>query len=314
MIENVVSLKMPVNETLVIKKNRLSPEITDKRTKRISIVTGTHGDELDGQYICYEIVRRINEHKEFLTGIVDVYPYINPLGIESCSRGIPTFDLDMNRVFPGIKNGSLAEIIAYETVQDIIGSDMCVDVHSSNVYIKEIPQVRITDDCADSLLPYAKLLNADIVWIKSVDNVLESTLANSLNKLQVPTLVIEMGFASKISKKYGDQTVDGIFNLMSQLGIWTGDTVPVRDSLVSTEHQIKSIHAEESGIFISGFDELGANVTKGTVIGYIVDPLTGIVKQTLESPKDGMLITLREHPVVYKGAIIARVRGGDGNA
>ena len=51
MIEEIVSLQMPVEERLVIKKNRLLPSVTDKSTKRISIVTGTHGDELNGQYV-----------------------------------------------------------------------------------------------------------------------------------------------------------------------------------------------------------------------------------------------------------------------
>ena len=50
-------------------------------------------------------------------------------------------DLDMNRVFPGNDSGAMAEYIAYNIIQDIIGSDMCVDVHSSNIFIKEAPQV-----------------------------------------------------------------------------------------------------------------------------------------------------------------------------
>ena len=48
MIQEIVSLQMPVEERLVVRKNRLEPEHTDKNTKRISIVTGTHGDELNG--------------------------------------------------------------------------------------------------------------------------------------------------------------------------------------------------------------------------------------------------------------------------
>lgn len=34
------------------------------KEKRISIVTGTHGDELDGQYICYEIIKKIQMYPE----------------------------------------------------------------------------------------------------------------------------------------------------------------------------------------------------------------------------------------------------------
>lgn len=98
MIEEVVSVELPVHERLVVRKNRLMNEENGIDMPRISIVTGTHGDELDGQYICYEVIRRIEREKNKLKGIVDIYPDINPLGLDTGSRGIPMFDLDMNRV------------------------------------------------------------------------------------------------------------------------------------------------------------------------------------------------------------------------
>ncbi|MBD5157411.1 MAG: succinylglutamate desuccinylase, partial [Butyrivibrio sp.] len=181
MIEEIVSLRMPVEERLVVRKNRLEPSVITKKSKRISIVTGTHGDELNGQYVCYKLIERIKQEPENLTGIVDVYPSVNPLGIDTGSRGIPMNDLDMNRVFPGNDSGAMAEHIAYKIIQDIIGSDMCVDVHSSNIFIKEVPQVRLSPENYDRLLPYAKLMNADIIWALSSSAYLESSLANSLN-------------------------------------------------------------------------------------------------------------------------------------
>ena len=66
MIQEVVSVDLPVHERLVIKKNRLEPENMTGKEKRISIVTGTHGDELDGQYICYEIIKKIQMYPEKL--------------------------------------------------------------------------------------------------------------------------------------------------------------------------------------------------------------------------------------------------------
>ena len=77
--------------------------------KRVCIVTGTHGDELEGQYVCYELNRILQEHSDCLKGIVEIYPALNPLGVDSISRGIPMFDLDMNRIFPGDENGAVAE-------------------------------------------------------------------------------------------------------------------------------------------------------------------------------------------------------------
>ena len=109
MIQTVAKVGLPVDETLEIKKNRIEPDQPSSEMKRISIVTGIHGDELEGQYVCYELARRIREEKENLTGIVDIYPAMNPLGIDSITRGIPAFDLDMNRLFPGNIEGNMTE-------------------------------------------------------------------------------------------------------------------------------------------------------------------------------------------------------------
>ena len=75
MVKTVASVGLPVDEVLEIKKNRILPEgESDGKKKRISIVTGIHGDELEGQYVCFELIRRIEEHKELLKGIVELIP------------------------------------------------------------------------------------------------------------------------------------------------------------------------------------------------------------------------------------------------
>lgn len=309
MIQEVVSVDLPVHERLVIKKNRLEPENMTGKEKRISIVTGTHGDELDGQYICYEIIKKIQMYPEKLKGIVDIYPDVNPLGIDMGSRGIPMFDLDMNRVFPGDNNGAVAEYTAAGLIDDIIGSDFCLDIHSSNIFLKEMPQLRMTEENKDKLLPYAKKLNADFIWIYSSKTVLDATLAYSLNNMGVPTLVAEMGVGHRINNEYCQQLIEGIFNLMTELEVWDDAPVNVRNSIVSTEGQVSFISAAGSGIFVSSINSMGT-IGMGTHIGDIIEPITGKLIQRIESPTDGIIFSLREHPVVYKGALIARVYGG----
>ena len=203
MVQTIAAVGLPIDETLMIQKNRLVPERGIKNGgKRISIVTGTHGDELEGQYVCYELQRRIRQHKDCLTGTVDIYPALNPLGIDSITRGIPGFDLDMNRLFPGSENGSMPEYIAYKIVNDLKGSAAVIDIHASNIFLEEIPQVRINELSKDTLLPLAKKLNVDYIWIHSSATVLESTLAYSLNVIGTPTLVVEMGVGMRITNSW----------------------------------------------------------------------------------------------------------------
>lgn len=309
MVEEVVSIELPVHEKWTVHKNRIAPEGYTGKEKRLSIVTGIHGDEFDGQYVCYEVIRRINLEPQKLHGIVDIYPDLNPLGLDIGSRGIPMFELDMNRSFPGDNNGAVAEYVAAGIIDNIIGSDFCLDIHSSNIFIKEMPQARLTEENQNRLLPFAKIINTDFVWIYSSKTVLDATLAYSLNNMDVPTLAIEMGVGNRINREYCDQLVEGTFNLMIELGIWEGEKTFTCNPIISTEGQVEFLRAGSSGIFVPFVDRLGS-ISMGTHIGDVIEPLTGRVVQRIESPTDGIIFTLREHPVVYKGALLARVYSG----
>ncbi|WP_271811822.1 M14 family metallopeptidase [Clostridium beijerinckii] len=309
MVETVVSLGLAVDEKLVIKKNRLTSVNINEKAKRICIITGLHGDELEGQYVCYKLIRKIKENIKYLNGIVDIYPSLNPLGIDSVHRGMPTFDLDMNRIFPGSESGAMAEHVAAKIIEDIEGADMCIDLHASNIFLREVPQVRISEHIKDKLVPYAKLLNMDFIWVHPESTVLESTLTYSLNNKNIPTLLVEMGVGMRITQEYGDQLVEGIFNLMKKLDIWNGTVSPVRDPIISTEKEVKFINANSSGIFMPCVKHLD-EIKREEKIGEIFNSLTGEIEEEVISSCDGVVFTLREYPVVYEGSLIARVLGG----
>lgn len=305
MIETIAKVELPVDETLYIRKNRIKP-LEEDFGKRISIVTGIHGDELEGQYVAFALQERIQQNIEYLKGTVDVYPGMNPLGIDSITRGIPAFDLDMNRLFPGNEEGDMTEYLASKIVKDLEGSDVCIDIHASNIYLEEIPQIRINELHAMELVPLAKKLNVDYIWVHAASTVLESTLAFTMNSRNVPTLVVEMGVGMRITRKYCEQLVDGIFYLMHEMGMWTGEVAPVREPIVSQDGKVCFLNANVSGIFVSE-TEHWMDLKKGDLIGRIIDPLEGKVLDEIVSPVDGILFTLREYPVVDEGSLIARI-------
>ena len=309
MIEKVVEIGLPVDEHLVIVRHRLQPETLYGDEKRIAIVTGTHGDELEGQYVCYLLNQIIGQQMEHLKGIVDIYPALNPMRIDSITRGIPMFDMDMNRIFPGDEYGATAEYVAAGIIKDLAGADLCIDIHSSNIFLRELPQIRINEQSSEALLPYAKLLNMDFIWIHSAATVLEATLAYSLNQLHVPTLVVEMGVGMRIDQQNGQQLVDGILNLMKKMGVWSGPVRAPRRPIISSDGHVSFINAGQAGIFVPQVEYLD-RVHRGDLVGAIVSPLTGEILQQLEAPCDGMIFTLREYPVVNQGSLIARILGG----
>lgn len=101
MIKTIVSTELPIDEQFRIRKNVIQHGRKDGL--RFCVVTGTHGDELEGQMVCYELARIATEHIDALDGTLEIYPALNPLGIDTIQRGIPNFDLDMNRIFLAIR-------------------------------------------------------------------------------------------------------------------------------------------------------------------------------------------------------------------
>ncbi len=283
-----------------------------RRLPRLAVVTGIHGDELEGQYLCFALTRAIAAHPDKLAGIVDIYPAVNTLGIDSICRSFPNFELDMNRVFPGSSNSLMIERLASSVVESLDGADLVLDIHASNIFLKELPQARIDQTTAEGLVPLAQLLDLDILWIHPPAKFLESTLAHSLNSRSTPCIVVEMGVGMRITKEYGDQLLSGVLRVMRKLGIWQNeadDSDPVRTARSSLDREIHFMNAKASGIFVPSAD-LSAQVSKNQRIGQILDPLDGIIREDVLSPCDGLLFTLREYPVVYSGSLVARILEG----
>jgi len=303
MIETVFSVELAVGETLLLQKNRISG---GSASRRVCVVTGTHGDELEGQYVAYRLAAELRARPELLDGIVDIYPAINPLGINSIHRGSPLSDLDMNRLFPGNPDGNTTEAFIDAVTRDIAGADVCIDIHASNIFLTELPQVRIGEQSASKLVPSARRLNMPLIWVHANATVLESTLAYSLNALGTPTLVVEMGVGMRVTPAFGEQLTLGILHLMDHMGMW-GEKIHITPAtVIGSDRRGAFLNAESSGIFIAEA-RVGQEVRAGERIGYIADPVRGELVEAVTAPADGLLFTIREYPVVYQGSLMGRI-------
>ena len=305
----VFNSQLPVGEKLTIKRTRFEAKKLNKNSKRISIVSGIHGDELEGQLVIFLLANWLNENMDKLNGIVDIYPSINSLGVDTITRTFPSYDVDLNRAFPGGEDDFLPGQVVHALAQDVKGSDIAIDIHSSNIFLREIPQIRINKEFSKSTLPLAKKLNCDFIWIHDAVTVLEATFSHTMNSMGTKTLVVEMGVGMRLTKAYGTQLLNGILNLMKEEGIISCDEeFENREAFSSEIGDVFYLNSPRSGLFVPSLDHC-AIIKKGDKIGDIVDPLKGAVLATLEAPNDGILFTLREYPVVYEGSLLARIFG-----
>ena len=305
LIEEVITIELPVGESFRIQRCRYKG---GKSEKRISVVSGIHGDELEGQYVCFLLGQWLREHPEAIKGTIDIYPAINSLGIDSITRSVPFYDVDLNRTFPGSKNDFLPAQIADGVVNVMKGSDLAIDIHSSNVFLREIPQVRIAKSQEDVLVPLANLLNIDFVWVHDAVTVLESTFAHAMNTIGTKTLVVEMGVGMRLGKTYGHQLLDGLLNLMAHEGILDIEPLAVRFPIQSHVGEVAYLNATCPGLFVPVIEHCQI-VKKGSIVGHIVSALSGEVLDEVVAPIAGILFTIRAYPIVYEGSLVGRIFG-----
>jgi predicted deacylase len=314
-IETFFTIAMPYREQMEIRRTVFS----GGKGPRVAVVAGIHGDELEGLYVCHRLAVWLEEllrtDPAGLCGSVELYPAVNTLGLDTLTRGLPVFDTDLNRAFPGSTGGPLPERLAAALMSELSGAALVVDVHASNVYLREIPQVRINHEFADLLVPIARRMNLDLIWLHGAATVLETTVAHSLNSCGSPCLVVEMGVGMRITPEYCDQLVAGILTVWRDLGVLAPEVaVPETDHtpLVADDSNVHYLNAQTSGMFVPTAAHW-TDVHRGDLLGTIVSPFCGDVQSEVRSPVDGILFTLREYPLVYEGSLMARVmaRRGD---
>jgi predicted deacylase len=307
--DDVLAMELPYRERLRLRRTI----IHGGDGPRVAVVSGIHGDELEGLYVCHRIAAALDamesERPGTLRGSVELHPALNPLGIDTLQRFVPLHDVDLNRNFPGDPRGLVPQRLADAVMQALAGAALVVDIHASNVFLREIPQVRVAEAFADRLVPLARGMNVDVVWVHGALTVLEATIAHSLNSREVPCLVVEMGVGMRITPALAEQVVAGLLGTWRDLGVLAPDAplaerthVPIR----ADDSNVHYLNAPTSGLFVPSCEHW-TRVRRGMLLGRIVSPFDAAVLAEVRSPVDGMLFTLREFPLVHEGSLMARL-------
>ena len=308
----LASYQTPSGQTIKIEKQLFS-SVQKKPTKRISFVSGLHGNELEGIYLCYLLIRYLKNlrknHPEAFQGEVRIYPAISSQAIAAGSRLWPFFGTDINRQFGGSNGNSLPAQSAKKLIAELkASSDIVVDFHASNIHLEEAPQIRIIDGFHKKLLPLAVLCNADLIWVHPASPMFESTLGYNLNQSKIPTLIIETGIALRINQDFTNLLFQGMLNLLYHTGVITPTTPKqeVNYPIIVRPSQVVLIQSKHAGLFV-GRTKIKNNVSKGDIIGEIVGASNGEILQDVIAPDSGFLFTMRKFPLVYPGAPLARI-------
>ena len=311
--QTLFSRRSPLGSSLKIVKQTF-PAHRKKPVQRVSFISGLHGDEFEGPYLCHRLIhalRRLQETQpEIFQGEIHIYPVANPPALNHGTRLWPFYGSDMNRMMGPHPGTSLPVQMAQELFEDLKkSSDLVVDIHASNLHLKELPQIRIIEDFSEELVPLALQTHTDIVWVHPMAGVFESTLGYNLNKLNIPTLVVETGICLRIEPDFVDRLFHGMMHLLHHQGVLTSlpSNIPMAPvPQVIYPRGVGQACTKHSGLFVSRA-AVGQQVSEDEIIGQILDPVEGTLLEEVTAPGNGLLFTLREQPAVHSGALLARV-------
>ena len=309
----VASVALPIEERWGIKRCRYAPE--GESVGRVCIAAGTHGDEMMGQLIVYSIQQRIAAQPEALHGVVDLYPMLNPLGLDISQRLVPSgIRLDMNRAFPGSPDGTPLEYMCYQIIQDMAGADFVLDIHASARNKSELYEVRVSAKDADRLLPKVRALCPQLIWVYPDKGSFSASLTGALCAMGTDAVILEADERRRLPQKVAQRIVEGIFCKLSEMGIWTGDAPKKPDDseeipTVHKQDEVCRVACEYPGVYVPE-DRIGTVVKAGQVLGTVIDALEGVARQEVKAPCDGLVFSQRSYSAVYPGTLIARIRKG----
>jgi uncharacterized protein len=263
------------------------------------ICAAIHGDELNG----VEIIRRMRCVRgiDSLHGTLILVPVVNLFGFIHQSRYLPD-RRDLNRCFPGSKNGSIASRIAYKFFKEIVQhSTHIIDLHTAAVNRDNLPQVRAALEN-----PEVKAL-AEGFSIPVVINseLIKNSLRYEAGRLGIPVITYESGEALRLSEHCIVTGVRGIVSVMRHLGMLPSKRVVTVKAEPYIARSSSWFRAPLDGIF-RPLCSLGARVKPGDSLGVISSPFnTGEVVLTAES--DGIIICVSKLPLVNEGEALFHI-------
>lgn len=257
----------------------------------VLLSAGMHGDEING----IEIIRRILDNNlNFVEkGTTICIPIINVYGFLYFSRYVPD-GKDVNRSFPGVKNGSLASKVAWNIMHHILPIiDFGIDFHTGGDQRTNYPQVR--GDFSDAtVLKLAQKTHAPFL-VHS--NLIHRSFRQAAYDLGKKIIVYEGGESLRFSHQAIEEGMLCIQHFLYENGmISQAPEIKRQSKIISKRNWYR---APASGMWVSEVHE-GDFVNKNQTLGYITSPYGDFIEKVIAA-EAGFIIGLNKQAVVNNG-------------
>ncbi len=270
--------------------------------KTFCIVGSLRGNEIQQLYICSRLVKRFKELEEQgrirkNCGIL-VIPCANISSMNIGKRFWAMDNSDINRMFPGYDLGETTQRIASGIFKHLQGFKYGVQFSSFYIPGQFVTHVRMMETSyADMEL--ARLFGLPFVVLRKPLPYDTTTLNFNWQVWDTKAFSIYSSGTDSIDEKEAMLVESAILRFLSRMHIIDMTVHAGYESTVIDEDGLLTIRADAAGIYIpcvTPFDE----VSKGQVLGRIVDSLTGEICSEVRSPNDGIVFFKKQAPLVME--------------
>lgn len=278
-----------------------------------------HGDEVIGALMAREVAANVDP--KALRGTLLIVPIANVPAYLTRSRGFSLEErgpINMGGSFPGKKNGSLTDRVAYTLFNEVVlRSNYVIDLHAglTGAIIYPFAYVVPADNKYGTLevregivkasgLPYVFRISRDrasTFFFRPGPGDYDRTFGGQCDQRKIPRVMLEMGEGGKITDQFLPMGVKAIFNILKHLQMLPGNPEPiVPKQRVFKDY--KQVLANRGGVLWMQAS-LGSQVKKGDLLARIYGPLD--IVEEIVAPIDGVLLRVMTDAIVYPGAEVA---------
>ena len=269
--------------------------------KVLGLTAAIHGNELNGIPIIQRVFKELDINE--LKGTIIAIPGLNTISVFNNKRRFSDH-VDLNRIFPGKKNGNASQQMVYQIYNKVIKLfTHHIDMHTAS--FGRINSMYARADLSNNTLKMmAKLQNPAIILASkgkpSFGSGASQTLRAAAMQQGIHSITVEYGNPQVYQPKMTTQGVLGIKNLMTWLGMIKGNySISEATSFCSKSYWI---YTDEGGL-LEVLVSLTEQVKKGQIIGILKNPFGTIIKKYI-APEDGIVIGKSTNPASISGGRI----------
>lgn len=271
----------------------------------LTLVAGIHGTEYVPVITLQQLSNEIRP--EDLSGTIIFVLVANvPSFRARAVYSSPVDNKNLNRVFPGDKDGTLTERIAFALANEIAGkSDYYIDLHGGEFNERVVDFLYFSYNCPDPALCEKTRILAHATGNKYLIPDDFGSIPDTAPSVNSDVEALRQG-AAGITLEWGDrgmalpEEIDfarkGMRNVMRTLGMLPGE--PFVNEHAVYMYDPRSVYSNFDGILYTLVDR-GQYVTAGTLIGYATD-YWGKVLEEYRSPITGIILSVKVAPAINK--------------